>query len=153
MNNSLKLLSEASAYAKSHSMCTKVQVGCVIVAADGTKVFGANTADFECAIIGCLRVQKYGNADKTHRNPDDCRACHSEIEALSKAAQNGISTSQAVIYITRYPCEACARAIVRSGISTVVYGRQTKISEMTAGILRDLRVIHRKDWDEEDVTT
>jgi dCMP deaminase len=81
-----------------------------------------------------LRVEKYGDNAKCHRNPDDCRAIHSEVDAICRAAKNGVNLFGATMFVTRYPCEACARAIVTAGIKRVVYGRNQPISEMTQQI-------------------
>ena len=50
--------------------------------------------------------------------------------------------------------EACARAIVRAGITLVVYGRKQRISEETAKIFEfaGVQVIHCENWDAPDVT-
>lgn len=145
-----KGLRKASMYAKFASGCTKVRVGSIIVK-DGIIVsMGANRPIPNlCKAQGCLRVQKYGDNSKAHRNPDDCRAIHSEIDAIAHAK---VDLSGTTIFVTRYPCESCARAIVSAGITTVVYGRTQEISDMTRQIFEyhDVKVIHCKDFIEED---
>lgn len=144
----MNLMDMANLYAKRMSGCTKVSVGSVIVngARDRIISFGANRAIPDlCKYRGCLRVEKYGNNDKTHRSPADCRAIHSEVDAIACA---GCDLHGATILVTRYPCEACARAIVASGIREVVYGRDQKISEDTEQIFSDagIRVTWLKAW-------
>lgn len=141
----------ANLYAGMMSGCTKVTVGAVIVKDNRVVSMGANRAVPDlCRYRGCLRVEKYGNNDKTHRSPADCRAIHSEVDAICTARED---LSGAVIYVTRYPCEACARAIVAAGIQTVIYGRQQEISEETARIFEDAHVdvMWNKYWDAPDV--
>jgi dCMP deaminase len=142
----------ASCYAARNSGCTKVAVGSVIVSKSGKLVsIGANrTIPDVCKHVGCLRVKKYGDNAKTHRNPDDCRALHSEIDAICNA---GCDLSEATIYVTRYPCEACARAIAAAGITTVIYGRDQEISGPTWVIFEsaNIEVIHLNSYKEEDV--
>ena len=134
-------LKAAGAYAKEYSGCTKVSVGCCIVKNDTIISMGANRACPNlCKTKGCLRVAKYGDNSKEHRNPDDCRAIHSEADAIAKAARNGISVAGATMYVTRYPCEACARLIAAAGIKVVVYGRQQGISAMTEEIFKEAGV-------------
>ena len=126
----------AYSYANMMSGCRKVAVGSAIVK-DGVIIgMGANKAipDLCNTPMGCLRVAKYGNDSKQHRDPADCRAIHSEIDAICMVAKAGISTDGASIYVTRYPCESCAKAIVASGIKTVYYGGTTKISPATQEI-------------------
>lgn len=49
------------------------------------------------------------------------RAVHAEMAALSTAARLGISTKNANLYCTTFPCHNCSKHIVASGISKVVY--------------------------------
>lgn len=126
----------AYSYAKMTSGCKKVAVGSAIVK-DGIIIgIGANKAipDLCNSPMGCLRVAKYGNDSKQHRDPADCRAIHSEIDAICMVAKTGSSTDGATIYVTRYPCESCAKAIVAAGIKTVYYGGTAQISPATKEI-------------------
>lgn len=147
-----KWLRLASFYAKDHSGCKKVQVGSVIVKGDVLLSIGANKSDLKnlCLAAGCLREEKYGDNSKVHRNPDDCRAIHSEVDAICSAKTD---LHGATIYVTRYPCEACARAIVAAGIKNVVYGREQKISTMTQRIFEfnNVAVHNAYGYKEEDV--
>ena len=45
---------------------------------------------------------------------------HAERNAIYSAAKNGVSLKDSVMYITRFPCADCARAIIQSGIKEVV---------------------------------
>lgn len=45
---------------------------------------------------------------------------HAEANAIHLAARNGTKLAGATIYVTATPCTACARAIIQSGIRTVV---------------------------------
>lgn len=122
-------LDMAQLYADKMSGCVKVAVGCVIVKDDRMIGFGANrTVSWPCKSCGCLRVKKYGDDSKSHRNPEDCSSIHSEIDALSNLRE---SAEGATIYVTRYPCEGCAKAIISAGIKEVVYGGTAQVSEMT----------------------
>lgn len=49
------------------------------------------------------------------------RAVHAEMEALSSCARRGVSTQDAILYTTTFPCHNCARHIVAFGVSRVVY--------------------------------
>ena len=145
----------ASAYAKIFSGCAKVSVGSVIERNGVVLSIGANiTRPALCKSRGCLRIELYGEDSKAHRNPEDCRAIHSEIDAITKAARAGTSVEGATIYVTRYPCEACARAIVNAGITKVCYGRTQGISRETARIFNtyDVEVNHYANYQEDDTT-
>jgi tRNA(Arg) A34 adenosine deaminase TadA len=49
------------------------------------------------------------------------RIIHAEMSALSDAARLGISVQDGTIYCTTFPCHMCAKHIVASGISKVVF--------------------------------
>lgn len=143
-------LNRAHAFANAKTGCLKVGVGSAIVSQNGRLLsLGTNISIPDCRVVGCLRVQLYGNDDKTHRGPTDCHAVHSEIHALVK---NKYSNEGATIYITRYPCEGCARAIVASGIKRVFYGRTQEITDLTKQIFDygGVEVNWIKEWVAED---
>ena len=154
MKSSTNYLRLASFYAKENSGCLKVSVGSVIVLGGKVVGMGANRTDLNLckSSRGCLRVEKYGNDAKDHRNPDDCRAVHSEIDAISSCP---VDLTGSTIYVTRYPCEACARAIISSGITKVMYGRETPISDYTDRLFEfnHIEVVHVASYKEEDSLT
>lgn len=49
------------------------------------------------------------------------RAVHAEMEALLQAARNGVNVRNSKMYATTYPCHNCAKHIVASGVSEVIY--------------------------------
>jgi deoxycytidylate deaminase len=49
------------------------------------------------------------------------RTVHAEMAALSDAARRGVSVHSCTLYTSTFPCHDCARHIVASGISRVVY--------------------------------
>lgn len=133
----LKNLNLAQNYADISSTCDKVRVGSMIVTEDGYISYGSNHGIHNCVKNGCRRIELYGENSKEHRLPSDCDAIHSEVDAISKAAKIGLKLSGATIFVTRYPCENCARAISQSGITTVIYGRKEDPSDYTKQILED----------------
>ena len=146
------LFNIAQNYADINSGCLKVQVGCVITKDDSIIALGANRCipNFCKTMRGCLRVELYGENSKEHRNPEDCRAIHAEIDAIAHSRESLVGST---LYGTRYPCEACAKAIVASGIAKVVYGRLQPISEQTRQIpeYHDVDVYHYRAFDNPDV--
>lgn len=151
-----RFFEDAQEYADKESGCKKVAVGSALVINSVYEivVYGANkTLPICCKEQGCRRIDLYGEDSKNHRLPSDCRAIHSEIDAIAQAAAFGMSTRGATMFITRYPCESCARAIVRAGIKKVYYGREQEISEETKKIFEAGNVIVKwiKGWTYEDV--
>ena len=49
------------------------------------------------------------------------RIVHAEMEALLSCGREGISTMQANLYCTTFPCHNCAKHIIASGVKRVVY--------------------------------
>lgn len=49
------------------------------------------------------------------------RCLHAEQAAIVNAARGGISTEQAILYTTTFPCHECAKLIVGAGIREVHY--------------------------------
>ena len=146
-----EMLDLAQRYADKMSGCRKVAVGCILTPKGDTtvQIYGCNkTLPLDCRKFGCRRVQLYGEDSKNHRLPSDCRAIHSEVDAITQAAWFGHSVYGATMYVTRYPCEACARAIVNAGIKYVYYGREQEISEETKAIFDEghVTVTHISDW-------
>lgn len=142
-------LDMAQMYADKVSGCCKVAVGSVVVKDDHMISFGANrTVPHRCKAAGCLRVKKYGDDSKSHRNPEDCSSIHSEIDAFANLRE---SAEGATIYVTRYPCEGCAKAIISAGIKTVVYGGTAHISDMTEEMFEayNVRYVWLPGWKED----
>lgn len=44
---------------------------------------------------------------------------HAERNAIYNAARNGVAVNDCIIFINRFPCADCARAIIQTGISEV----------------------------------
>lgn len=140
----------ARLYAEKNSGCRKVAVGSVLVKHGNMISFGANREfSRQCKEKGCHRVLVFGEDSKIHRNPEDCLAIHSEIDAIAKSATflHGCS-----LYVTRYPCEGCAKAIIAAGIQAVYYGGTAEPSDMTKHMLWEAGVdlIHVKNWSEDN---
>lgn len=49
------------------------------------------------------------------------RSVHAEMAAITDAAKRGITIQGATLYTTTFPCHLCARHIISSGITRVVY--------------------------------
>ena len=50
------------------------------------------------------------------------RTIHSEMNTLMQCALDGVSPEHGRLYCTASPCYDCAKAIIRAGIQTVIYG-------------------------------
>jgi dCMP deaminase len=102
--------------ARSH--CVRAQVGAVLT--KDTRIIsigyngppaGTHNCDEEWPGTGCARDSK-GSCSL---------ALHAEENAILYAARNGSKIEGGTLYTTLSPCIACARLILSSGISLVVY--------------------------------
>ncbi len=104
--------------------CAKGKVGAVIVLNDKVLGKGNNSVPNNCqpcTINNCLR-KKYGL--KSGERQEICRAVHAEQNAILNCLKNGEDISKSTIYVTKSPCMICAKIIINSGISKVVYANK-----------------------------
>ena len=98
------------------------QIGAVIVRNKRIITTGYNGAPAgvkSCVERGeCLRRKLNIPSGTQH---ELCYAIHAEQNAIIQAAKLGISIEGATLYCTHQPCVICAKMIVNSGISRVVY--------------------------------
>jgi dCMP deaminase len=108
--------------AASRSTCLSRPTGAVVVKDKQVVTTGYNGSlpgQAHCMDEGvCFRRSlKWPEAMKY----DMCRSAHAEANAVSLAAKKGVSIEGATIYCTLEPCITCAKLIVMSGITRVVY--------------------------------
>ncbi len=80
-------------------------------------VYEAITGEPDCPDEIYKSLKKTSLGDLTEYG----RVVHAEMEALSACGRNGISTRDAQLYCTTFPCHVCAKHIIAAGINTVVY--------------------------------
>lgn len=73
------------------------------------------------------------------------RVVHAEMFALMRAAQRGLAVDRSTIFSTTFPCHMCARHIIASGITRVVYIEPYPKS-MTSELFPESVIIDRKDF-------
>ncbi len=67
-------------------------------------------------------IEKYLATTDIRNLIEYCRSVHAEMEALLSVARTGRDgLKNATMYVTTFPCHNCARHIVASGISKVIY--------------------------------
>lgn len=54
-------------------------------------------------------------------NVDYVTSAHAEVGAIGEAAQKGIATEGAELFVTDFPCPYCARLIAKSGIKKIYF--------------------------------
>ena len=108
--------------ASERSTCLRRNVGAVIVKDKKILATGYNGAPRktkDCLEIGfCLREKKKIPSGQRH---ELCRAAHAEANAIAQAAQFGVSIDKGTVYCTNFPCSMCAKLLINSGITEIVY--------------------------------
>lgn len=90
------------------------QVGAVLVGSDGKSV-----------LLTAYNGPPTGVDDLASRRERPEKylfACHAETNLVSKAAHYGIRTRFCTVYVTHFPCAACARTMIQAGVCRVVAG-------------------------------
>lgn len=112
-----------------------MQVGAVIVNADKRIV----ASGYNGMPNGCPDDQMpWGKSDENPLNTKFPFVCHAEMNAILN--KNCESTKGSVIYTCFFPCAECAKLIIQSGITEVVYMRikSNKVSTIAAKKMFDL---------------
>ena len=104
------------------------KVGAIIITTDNTQV---------------LSLGYNGNAAGLKNSPDSmspgkCGMIHAEINALLKLDYN--NPKEKKMYVTLSPCEMCAKAIVNSGVKTVIFKKSYR-NLKGVNILKDSGII------------
>lgn len=98
------------------------KIGAVIVKEKRIMTTGYNGAPAgvkTCVERGeCLRKKLNIPSGTQH---EICYAIHAEQNAIIQAAKLGVSIEGATLYCTHQPCVICAKMIVNSGITRIVY--------------------------------
>lgn len=72
-----------------------------------------------CEEVGCIREVR-GIPSGSHH--ELCRGIHAEQNAIVQAALHGVAIDRSIIYTTHQPCILCAKMIINSGMTEVIYG-------------------------------
>lgn len=107
------------------------RVGAVIVTEDNTQVLA----------VGYNGNYSGGPNEVESEIPGESGMLHAEINAVLKCDYN--CPKRKIMYVTLSPCRMCAKAIINSGISEIVYDVEYRD---TSGInlLRDSGILVRK---------
>lgn len=106
--------------ASKESRCLKKKCGAVIISRGEVITTGYGDRDGE-ACTECARDKKEVFYS------DGCYSVHAEMRACIKALQNGFSDwSNAVVYVTHGPCDACLKLLNHLGVRKVIYDKPYK---------------------------
>jgi len=109
----------AHAYlASNRSSCDRLHVGCVIVCDNRIVTTGYN---------GHIKGAPHASVVK---NGHEQMTIHAETNAIADAASRGIKLKGATTFVTHYPCINCAKNLIASGISEIIYGEDYHNDEL-----------------------
>ena len=94
------------------SKAIRAKVGAVLVTTNGVMLTGYN---------GC---HAGGSNECEVDNVTKPEVIHAELNAVLKAAKEGVSCKDSTIYVTHYPCKACSSMLIQVGIKRLVYLQQ-----------------------------
>src|SRR3989338_8531848 len=129
--------------ASSRATCRHVKAGCVIVLDKriiGTGYNGAPPRIINCLEAGC-RKENLGFEYKGSLNKGLCIGVHAEMNALANITRN--ISKGATVYISIFPCMACAKNLLAYNVSRIVYRREydKEEAERARRLLKEAGVI------------
>jgi dCMP deaminase len=123
----------------SRSTCLRRRVGAVLVRDRrilSTGYNGAPRGVSHCETAGCLREKMGIPSGERH---EICRGSHAEINAISQAAADGVTTQGCWVYCTHEPCVYCTKALINAGCRRVVFLNPYP-DALARDILREARI-------------
>ena len=110
--------------AAEESVCTRHQVGAVVVTPTGMISPGWNGMpaglDNECE-SGPIVWDHNEEGDLVSRRKTNPEVVHAERNAIDKMTRQGIPTAGSLLFVTRAPCFECAKAIHGLGLAGIFY--------------------------------
>jgi dCMP deaminase len=104
------------------SKCQSRAVGAILVKDDSMIAEGWNSAPCGSSTEQCPRGKCAGK-EASGTNLEQAICTHAEANAIANCAKRGVSTDNAIIYTTCFPCAECAKLIVSAGIKEVIYDK------------------------------
>lgn len=108
--------------------CPRAKVGAVITKKKKVIATGYN---------GSVVCEKHCIDDDCLLKDGHCvRTVHAEINAICQCARTGSNCENSTIYITHFPCLACTKSLIQSGISEIVYFHEYRRDPYADELLR-----------------
>jgi len=117
MNKWDKMYMDIALRVAKESKCPRKQVGCCILLESGLLATGIN---------GFPAGQEEMRTDGEVSNP---LVTHSELNALGKLLEQGVSAKGATVYVTMQPCIDCSKLLVRAKVRRVVYKEEYRCKQ------------------------
>ena len=130
--------------AASRSNCLKRKVAAIIVRDKrviSTGYNGTPRGTRNCNEGGCPRCNSLAASGT---GLEECLCSHGEENAIVQAAFHGVGLAGATIYTTFAPCLLCAKMIINSGISEVVYNLDYPLNDTSFNLFKEAGVDVRR---------
>ena len=125
------------------SVCLRAKVGAVLVKDGKVIAQGYNNVVGgikPCKEIGCIRdILNIPSGQQR----EVCRNICAEQLAITEAARNGVEIDGSTAYITKFPCFICAKLLVSSGVSEIIYDEEYP-DEMSKNFIMEVGIPVRK---------
>jgi len=129
--------------ARLRTTCIKRGVGANLVKGRRSIASGYNGAPRgvpHCTQETCTRLDKHSLEESA-----DCRGVHAEINCLIQAALYGVPCGESSIYVTRFPCMSCTKALINAEIVEIIYLEESDMdNSIKMAMLQDAGVIIRQ---------
>ena len=114
------------------SSCERLHVGCVLVSGTGNKnrIIAAGYNGFLPGLPH-KSIVKDGHEQAT---------VHAEQNALADAARRGVTTQDAIAYVTHFPCINCAKMLLAAGIIHCYYHEDYHNDDLVAELFKEAGV-------------
>lgn len=103
------------------SKAIRAKVGATLVTSHGVMLSGYNGTP-----SGLDNVCEYVTSEGFVTKPE---VIHAEVNAVLKAAKEGVSCYGSTVYVTLAPCVSCSAMLINAGISRLVYLEQYRKTE------------------------
>lgn len=130
--------------AASRSNCLKRKVAAIIVRDKriiSTGYNGTPRGTRNCNEGGCPRCNSLASSGTSL---DECLCSHGEENAIVQAAYHGVQLTNSSLYSTFAPCLLCAKMIINSGISDVIYNQDYPLNDAAFNLFKEAGVKVRK---------
>ena len=116
---------------KEKSKDPRTKIGCISVGLNN-EILGTGFNGFPMGVIDS--EERYNDRDIKYKF-----VVHAEQNLISLSARNGIKLNGSKLYVSWYPCSACTKSIIQSGIKEIIID----------GNDYENKLRHWKDWEKD----
>jgi len=110
------------------SSCDRLNVGCVLV---------NNNRIISTGYNGHLPNTEHRSVIK---NNHEQMTVHAELNSIIDCAKRVVSTNNATIYVTHYPCLNCFKSLISAGVKKIIYNENYKNDELVKELSEELNI-------------